>query len=255
MRVFLYRGIMSITVAVLLAGCATVQKTSTSPVRPAGIGGTYHRVKKGQTLWRISRIYGVDIDDITGVNRLREDAPIEIGQVLFIPRRAVSSLPTDAGTGSKTAVSAPSSAVSSASAGGGITRYAPASSSGEDFIWPMKGRIISSYGRDSNDMPNRGIDIEPRCSSDVSAARSGRVVFHNDNFGLFGKTIIIDHGDGLSSVYTNVSDVFVKIGEILARGARIARVNASGAAAGRRPYLHFEIRKAYASRNPYYYLP
>ncbi len=221
----------------VLVGCATTppeQSRKRASIPSATSFGFYHKVEKGQTLWKISRIYGVDMDELTHVNNIREDTPVEMGQLILIPRKkeeAVAARPVVTGV--------------SGSAG---SAFLP----GEDFIWPLKGRIIAAYGQFTDSLLNKGLNIEPRSNADVYAARSGKVIFYNDNFGVFGKTVIIDHGDGLSTVYTHASDVFVKVGDRVERGTRIAR---AGRIQGGRPYLHFEIRKSHASQNPYHYLP
>ena len=102
-------------------------------------------------------------------------------------------------------------------------------------------------------MLNKGINIQPYSGSDVVAARSGRVVFYADNFGGYGKTIIIEHEDGLSTVYARNQSVFTKAGESVQKGAVIAKAGSAGR--DKNTYLHFEIRKGHIAQNPYYYLP
>jgi murein DD-endopeptidase MepM/ murein hydrolase activator NlpD len=102
-------------------------------------------------------------------------------------------------------------------------------------------------------MVNKGINIAPTGSPDVLAMRSGKVIFYADNFGSFGKTIIIDHGDGLSTVYARNQDVFIKPGEWVKKGSVIAKAGSAGR--DKDIYLHFEIRRSGAPQNPYYYLP
>ena len=95
--------------------------------------------------------------------------------------------------------------------------------------------------------------IQPSGNLDVIASRNGRVVFLSENFGGFGKTLIVDHGDGLSTVYARNLAVFVKAGDNVQKGQLIARAGSAGR--DKNVYLHFEVRKGYVSQNPYYYLP
>jgi murein DD-endopeptidase MepM/ murein hydrolase activator NlpD len=187
--------------------------------------GTYHRVEAGQTLWRISKIYGLDMDEIVRVNRIPDVAALEPGQMIFIP--SVSAQRKEYPSGR--------------------------SSSSEDFSWPLRGRVIAGFGQSFNDMVNKGINIQKARNQDVTAARSGKVVFYDTNLDNFGKTVIIDHGDGFSSVYARNSQVFVKIGDYVQRGEVIAKVGSTDR--DRNTYLHFEIRKGYIPQNPYFYLP
>jgi len=204
-----------------LVGCATVPYTV--PTQPQfAIPGIYHQVERGQTLWRISKIYAVDLDEIVRINRIPDAASIEAGQLIFIP------------SGQK-------------------REYVSSKSLAEDFSWPLKGRVITSFGQTFNDMINKGINIQRVRSEDVLASRSGKVTFYNTNFENFGKTIIIDHGDGFSTVYAKNSQVFVKIGDYVQRGSVIAKIGSSDR--DNNTYLHFEIRKGYIPQNPYFYLP
>lgn len=204
-----------------LTGCATVQHPIT-PQPLIGLPGVYHRVEKGETLWRISKIYTADLDEIIKINRISDATVIEVGQLIFIPRQQKK-------------------------------QYSSRQYSAEDFAWPVKGRITAGFGQTFNDTINKGLNIQKYKGADVSASRSGKVVFLANNFENFGKIIIIDHGDGFLTVYAKIGEVFVKIGDYVQKGAVIAKVGSSGN--DKNTYLHFEIRKGYIPQNPYFYLP
>ncbi|MDD5432889.1 MAG: LysM peptidoglycan-binding domain-containing M23 family metallopeptidase [Candidatus Omnitrophica bacterium] len=208
--------------ALFFSGCAS------QPIIPStkieGLPGIYHKVEKGETLWRISKMYNIDIDEIIRVNRIPESSSIEIGQLIFIPNQ-------------KKQTSQPA------------IKY----SSSDDFTWPAKGRILLGFGQTSNNILNKGINIQAIESTDVIAARNGRVSFCADEFGQFGKTIIIDHQDGFFTIYSRNSKVFVKPGDSVQKGAVIAKVG--NASRDKNNYLHFEIRKGPYPQNPNYYLP
>ena len=197
-----------------LTGCAPAPYVK--PTAPAGIPGIYHRVEKGQTLWRISKLYGVDLDEVARINHIPDTANIETGQLIFIPHRQ-RQLPM------------------------------PDIYTSDDFIWPIRGRVIATFGQTFNNMLNKGINIQPYNNFDVVASRSGKVIFYKDNFGYFGKTLIIDHGDGFSTVYARNAQVFIKVGDNVPKGTVVAKAN--------KTYLHFEIRKGYIPQNPFFYLP
>ncbi|MCU0651960.1 MAG: LysM peptidoglycan-binding domain-containing M23 family metallopeptidase [Candidatus Omnitrophica bacterium] len=196
-------------------GCASAPVTVSHPVAP-GVPGIYHRVERGQTLWRISKMYDIDLDELAGINHISDATSIEVGQLVFIPRQKK-------------------------------TAPLPVMPSGlEDFIWPVKGRVIASFGQSFDDMVNKGINIRVSGEKDVLASRAGRVVFCSPNFKGYGRTVIIDHGDGLSTVYAKNSQLMVKSGDAVLRGVPIAKI--------RDTYLHFEIRKGHLPQNPYFYL-
>jgi LysM repeat protein len=224
--VLIMKNIILIFLVLLLGGCATGSHY-TGPILPSlpqGVSGIQHRVVAGQTLWRISKIYNVDIDEILRLNRLPEDARIEIGQLLLIPSHSAQQ-----------------------------TQNEPITSGGDDFVWPLKGRVIAGFGTNYGNLMNKGINIQASTGASIMAARSGRVVFYAANLGNFGKTIIIDHGDGLRSVYSRASEILVHSGENVPRGALIGRVGTS--ARNKNSYLHFEIRRGSLAQNPLFYLP
>ena len=201
-------------------GCAPAPYVK--PTLPPSMPGIYHRVEKGQTLWRISKIYTVDLDEIVKINRIADASSIDVGQLIFIPRRQKPQV-------------------------------LAAKSLSDDFIWPLRGRVISTFGQTFNNLINKGLNIQTYHNSDIVASRSGRVVFLGDNFNDFGKTIIIDHGDGFSTVYARNSRVFIKPGDYVQKGIIIARAGSAGR--DKNIYLHFEIRKGHLPQNPYFYLP
>ena len=217
------KNIILILLVMGIAGCASVPPYTgpSLPVSAQGVAGIHHRVEAGQTLWKISKLYDVDIDDIIRLNHISEEANVEIGQVLLIPNRLKP-------------------------------QNIPIKSSGDDFIWPLKGRIISGLGSNYRNLINRGINIQAPAGSDILATRAGRVVFYANSFGNYGKTVIIDHGDGLRSIYSRISEIFVQPGENVQRGSLVGRVGSS--IRDKNSYLHFEIRKGAMPQNPLFYL-
>lgn len=221
-----------IILVVFIPGCATAPSvTPSSTYRPPlserlPAEGIYHRVKKGETLWRISKTYDVDLEAIVTANRLEDITKIEVGQKIFIP-----------GVKSKKDIFASDAAFLSK----------------PDFIWPVKGRVISYFGAKKDGIINKGIDIQAKSGSKVLAARSGKITFIDQNLKGYGKTIIIDHQDSYSTVYTNNAEILVKLGQAVNQNMPIATVGTSGRAAT--SCLHFEIRKRYKAQNPFYYLP
>jgi murein DD-endopeptidase MepM/ murein hydrolase activator NlpD len=210
-----------VLLAVALSGCVTVPKTTRLPPQAVHPSGLYHRVERGQTLWRIARTYGIELDDLLRANNISESNRIETGQSILIPSKAK---PVSLIAGNE-----------------------------EDFIWPLKGKVISKFGSISNSLVNKGINIEPSKTSSVLASRSGKVVFYHDDFLDIGKTVIIEHPDGFWTVYARNNEVLVKVGDIVQRASPIAKVGSAGR--DKASYLHFEIRKGPIAQNPYYFLP
>lgn len=207
------------------AGCATIKSTeeesSSKLPEKDHRRGVYHKVSKGETLWRIAKTYNVAVDDIIRANRIPGAAKIENNQLVFIP-----------GADAPRKVSV------------GVDKNQ------NEFIWPVQGKVISYFQRRQGERINKGIDITARQGDDVRAARTGKVVFA-DYLSGYGYTVILDHSDGLHSVYAKNSKLSVKLGDVALKNSVIAQVGRSDDSA----YLHFEIRKSTIADNPLYYLP
>ena len=208
----------------LMTGCVSLQtqeeivvQERAKPIRQ----GIYHKVKKGETLWRIAQTYGVSVSDIARSNNIPKAAKIERGQLVFI---------------------------------GGATKVLDIASgvdhSNNEFIWPIKGKVIQYFHERYGNAVNKGIGIKARVGDEVKASRTGRVVFA-DYLSGYGYTVILDHSDGFHSVYANNSKLSVKLGELVLKNSVLARVGYSRNLA----YLHFQIRKKSIENNPLYYLP
>ena len=213
-----------ILASIVISGCATIY-TPPPPQPTAKLPGIYHEVKTGETLWRIAKAYNMPVEKITKANRIAKAAQISAGQMLFIPGAAR------------------------------IQNVSPNYSglSPSDFIWPVKGKIISFFGTMNGGMVNKGIDIKTIEGEDILASRTGRVIFADEKLKGFGKTLIIDHGDNYSSVYAHNSKILVKAGDEVKKWQVIAKAGSTGRAS--EPFLHYEIRKGHEPQNPFYYLP
>jgi lipoprotein YgeR len=208
--------------ALAFTGCATAPKVSVPAVSlKAAPGMSYHKVTRGQTLWGIARLYGMEVDELVSMNNIQDSSKLEVGQQLIISKDRK-------------------------------TRTAFTNNVEEDFIWPVRGKVVSAFSQADNAL-NKGINIEPTRSTDVLASRNGKVAFFNDDFLDLGKTIILEHPGGFWTVYGRNLEVYVKPGDEVAKGMVIAKAGFAGR--DRKTYLHFEIRKGSKAQNPLFYLP
>jgi septal ring factor EnvC (AmiA/AmiB activator) len=112
-----------------------------------------------------------------------------------------------------------------------------------DLIWPVQGRIFRKFGTAKDKrgivLSNPGIDIQAKFGTDVQSAAPGTVIYTSWLRG-YGQFIIIDHGKGYYTLYANLSDILVEVGDRVKGGELIALVGDSGSLEG--PKLHFEVR-------------
>ncbi len=94
---------------------------------------------------------------------------------------------------------------------------------------------------------HEGVDFAAETGTPINAAASGKVVYA-DFHPAYGKSVEIDHGNGLVTRYAHGSELLVKEGDLVVRGQRISRVGSTGRSTG--PHLHFEVRLNGVAQNP-----
>lgn len=110
------------------------------------------------------------------------------------------------------------------------------------FVWPATGPISGVYGSQrilngEPRAPHYGVDIAAPPGTPVVATADGTVTLAHDDMLLSGKTLIVDHGYGLNSVYYHLSEITVPPGARVSQGQMVGKVGASGRASG--PHLHW----------------
>ncbi len=208
--------------AILISGCAVKTNLPLEMAPTPGAVGIMHTVQRGETLWRLSRIYNLDLDKIIQANRITDTTIIKPGQNIFIP-------------GVKKDVS--------------FSNY----NDNSGFIWPVKGKIAAYFKSEKDHLINKGVNIKAKFGADVLSSRAGVVSFCADNLAGYGKTIIIDHNDGFVTIYAYNSQNLVKANDRVTQGMAIAKVGVNERAGV--AMLHFEIRKGNKPQNPIHYLP
>jgi murein DD-endopeptidase MepM/ murein hydrolase activator NlpD len=119
---------------------------------------------------------------------------------------------------------------------------------GDDFIWPISGKVGSFFNEKKGDSVNKGVDIQAKSGEDIKASRAGKIIL-SDYVGSWGYMVMIDHGDGFVSVYAHQQKNLVAAGDQVSRGEIIAQMG------DKADSLHFQIRKGALAVNPLYYLP
>ncbi|HYM76664.1 MAG TPA: M23 family metallopeptidase [Candidatus Dormibacteraeota bacterium] len=123
-------------------------------------------------------------------------------------------------------------------------------------LWPVQGQVTGSFGEridpfNGEGAFHSGVDIGSSYGAPIVAPADG-VVTVTDNLGGYGKTIMIDHGNSISTRYGHLSGFAVTAGQRVQRGDVIGYVGESGRSTG--PHLHYEVRINDTPVNPYKYL-
>ncbi len=123
-------------------------------------------------------------------------------------------------------------------------------------LWPVQGRITGSFGERIDPFSgegafHRGVDISAEIGTRVIAPADG-VVQYADLMNGYGRTVMVDHGNGISTLYGHMSGFAVSPGEQIHRGDTLGYVGSSGRSTG--PHLHYEVRIFNTPVNPHKYL-
>jgi len=206
-----------------LASKDSIKMGQTLEILP--ITGVAHKVKKGDTVYSISKHYDTNAQGIVDFpfNTFANDETFElaIGQVVIVPDgikpaeilwqplARVKQTTPDAGTITASGV----------------------------FVWPTNGTISQRFA-----WYHKGLDIANKAAPSVLAADSGKVIVAGwpDGSG-YGNRVIIDHGNGYRTLYAHLSRVSVVAGQTVARGNVIGQMGSTGRSTG--THLHFEVIK------------
>jgi murein DD-endopeptidase MepM/ murein hydrolase activator NlpD len=123
-------------------------------------------------------------------------------------------------------------------------------------LWPVQGRVTGSFGERIDPFSgegafHRGVDIAANVGTRIIAPADGVIRFAEIVQG-YGRTVLIDHGNGISTLYGHMSGYAVTPGELVHRGDTVGYVGQSGRSTG--PHLHYEVRIFNTPVNPSRYL-
>lgn len=241
-------------------------------------GGIYHRVQPGQTLYSISRSYGVDERYLARINGINDPTLLQVGQQLYIPgakhtRRVPVTVPVAEGRQDvpptarkspppqpKKAATVPTrpappaqAAVERGQARPGKTVTGPPPVGRGRFVWPLKGSLLKKFGSKSGGTLCKGLEISAALGAPVRSAAAGKVIYSGDGISGYGNLIIVRHDDSFFTVYGFNQKNLVTSGAFVSRGQQIARAGVPPK--GGSPRLYFEIRYGKKPVDPTFYLP
>lgn len=207
----------------------------------------YHIVKKGETLASIARKYGTNYKALAQKNNINPPYALKVGQKITLS----GTHATQASQSKNAAQSASRTQVSSKSTSSS-TSYVSSKRSAK-FVWPVSGKVISSFGTVGKGLKNDGINISAPIGTTVKAGDKGTIAYAGNGLKGFGNLILIKHPDGYITAYAHTDKILVQKGQLVARGEKIATVGKTGGVSA--PQLHFEVRAGKKAVNPRNYLP
>lgn len=196
------------------------------------VTGVLHKVARGETIYSIAKKYEANAQAIVDFpfNTFmdNETFALAVGQELIVPD----------GKEPNVVLWSPSLYVAQRTPDAGVVAGTGS------FAWPMSGIITQRFG-----WYHKGVDIATAFGTPILAADSGKVIVAGwpDNSG-YGNRVMIDHGNGYTTLYGHMSKIYVVAGQYVNRGATLGLEGSTGRSTG--PHLHFEIRVSGGFRDP-----
>jgi murein DD-endopeptidase MepM/ murein hydrolase activator NlpD len=203
------------------------------------VHGVLHEVTASDTVDSLAKKYEIEAADILEQNNLIAEEKLNTGVELIIPG---AKTPSSAG---RTYVA---TSTTSRSVGAMPDTTPPA---GGKLLWPTSGKITQYYRRG-----HYAIDIGNRSKPMIVATKGGTVITSATGWnGGYGNHVIIDHGDGMQTLYAHLDYLSVGVGDEVGSGDVLGRMGNSGRVYGATGiHLHFEIRVNGIKQNPLAYL-
>ncbi|HMM90741.1 peptidoglycan DD-metalloendopeptidase family protein [Bradyrhizobium sp.] len=250
------------------------------PVASVAAAPSVHVVNRGDTLISIARRNQVPVAELARANNLDQSARLSLGMKLTVPgsKQAAAAVPAaQPAIAAPVQPAAPVAAPAKMAAVGvpvqsarlvqptasvaeekPAAEAAPAKSSSEatgalpTFRWPVRGKVITSYGAKTNGKSNDGINLAVPEGTPVKAAEDGVVAYSGNELKGYGNLVLVRHSNGYVTAYAHASELLVKRGDTIKRGQTIAKSGQSGEVGS--PQLHFEIRKGSSPVDPLQFL-
>jgi murein DD-endopeptidase MepM/ murein hydrolase activator NlpD len=223
-----------LSLILLMGGCARDRVSLEKPSPPHRMQGVYHVVERHQTLYRICKTYGVDLNRVASLNGIPDPSKIETGQRIFIP-------------GAKKVLKVEIYIDDVAAEQGEKAKIVYRKL---DFIWPVEGKVTDVFTEAEN-KKHQGIDISSPLGTPIKASNAGMVMYSNHIKG-YGNVVIIRHSEEYVTVYAHNQVNLVEEDTWVEKGQIIGKVGKTGRATG--PHLHFEIRRNNKVMDPMLFL-
>ena len=268
--------------APVMAPVAATPAMAPKPMAAVAASSSLHFVNHGDTLASVARKNHISAAELARANGLDPSAKLKLGTKLTVPGAKTAAVaaplaPAPVGAApvaaalqpvaaapvaatKMAAVAQPAQSARMAQATTNIeekpaetpAKAAETTSSLPTFRWPVRGKVVTSYGAKTNGKSNDGINVAVPEGTPVKAAEDGVVAYSGNELKGYGNLVLVRHSNGYVTAYAHASELLVKRGDPIKRGQVIAKSGQSGEVAS--PQLHFEIRKGSSPVDPLQFL-
>ncbi len=219
-------------------------------------------VKRGDSLYKIARRYGVNLRRLIDANSINSPYIVYPGQRLLLPnkyayttvrrRRSENAKNEVLGKDQARPAKMPKQVFQTKNRAKRVLLHSQPKGVSQGFIWPVRGLLISKFGSNGKGLQNDGINISARSGTPVRAAQAGVVAYAGNELRGFGNLLLVRHAKGWISAYAHNSILLVETGDKVYRGQVISHVGNTGSV--NFPQLHFELRRGKRPVDPERYL-
>ena len=259
-----------------VAAAPALSAPASKSVAAVSAAPSVHFVNRGDTLLSIAHHNHVPVAELAKANGLDSQAKLKIGSKLTVPGAKTAAVvpagqPAAVAAGQPAASAPPATKLAAATgAPQQSARLAQATTKVEEpsaeapvkaaeatgalptFRWPVRGKVITSYGAKTNGKANDGINLAVPEGTPIKAAEDGVVAYSGNELKGYGNLVLVRHANGYVTAYAHASELLVKRGDTIKRGQIIAKSGQSGEVGS--PQLHFEIRKGSTPVDPLQFL-
>jgi murein DD-endopeptidase MepM/ murein hydrolase activator NlpD len=258
-----------------MAAAPALAAPATKAVATTTAAPSVHVVNRGDTLLSIAHRNHVPVAELAKANGLDPQAKLKLGMKLTVPGAKTAAVAPAAQPVASlqpaTALAPPATKIAAATGDPQqkvrlaqatttpteISAETPVKASEATgalptFRWPVRGKVITSYGAKTNGKANDGINLAVPEGTPVKAAEDGVVAYSGNELKGYGNLVLVRHSNGYVTAYAHASELLVKRGDPIKRGQIIAKSGQSGEVGS--PQLHFEIRKGSSPVDPLQFL-
>ncbi|MGY2936160.1 murein DD-endopeptidase MepM/ murein hydrolase activator NlpD [Bradyrhizobium sp. GM6.1] len=250
--------------APLMASVAAAPAPAAKPVAAVAAPSSTHFVNHGDTLASIARKNHISAAELARANGLDPSAKLKLGARLAVPGAKTAAVAAPlaaapvgaapvAGTLQPVAAApAPATKMAAVAAPVQSARLAQATANVEDkaadtpakaaettsalptFRWPVRGKVVTSYGAKTNGKSNDGINLAVPEGTPVKAAEDGVVAYSGNELKGYGNLVLVRHSNGYVTAYAHASELMVKRGDTIKRGpghCQVGSIRGGGVAA------------------------
>lgn len=242
--------IVVLLLSLLLTACSS-DKAAKSYRNEGTFSGSVYTVKRGDTLFRISRMTGKSVGELARNNGISAPYTLRIGQKIRVKGNASSSSSKKTAIAKNSSSRTPNSASRSRTSNSSSTSKVALPPVGSRcWRWPTSGNVVESFS--NSDGGNKGIDIAGKRGQPIYASAAGTVAYVGNQLRGYGNLVMIKHNEEYITAYAHNDTTLVNTSQKVAAGQKIATMGNSGANSVR---LHFQIRYRATAIDPLRYLP